>query len=390
MPFEIIRADITTLKVDAIVNAANSSLMGGGGVDGAIHRAAGRQLNEECKALGGCDVGDAKITKGYGLPAKYIIHTVGPRWRGGRDGEEAVLRSCYRRSLTLAGEKRMESIAFPLISSGIYGYPKDAALQVASSEIQDFLKNADEDMLVYLVIFDRAAFEISEELFEDVVRYVDDHFVDKQTKADSRRFRSDANVYQVGQVKLDKTSAMESRDDYGKGNFDIPGFLKKRKSVKKAELKEELEAEEVDESVSDSATSFLKSAAAAPAAESRSLDDLMNQMDATFSEMLLRLIDERGQSDSEVYKKANVDRRLFSKIRKDKHYVPSKKTVLSFAIALELSLDETKDLLLKAGFALSRSNKADIVVEYFIINENYDIFEMNEVLFKLGLKLMHV
>ena len=328
MPLEIIRDDITKVQVDAIVNAANESLLGGGGVDGAIHRAAGPELLAECRTLGGCRVGEAKITKGYRLPARHVIHTVGPVWRGGENGEDKLLAACYKNSLALAREHDLESIAFPLISSGAFGYPKDKALQVAIAEIGDFLLR--HDMTVYLVVFDRAAFTLSEKLFASIAGYIDDHY-------------SDELALKICENRYSMEAAM---------------------------------------------TPVPAPAPAAPAGPVRKLADVVRQLEETFSQRLLRLIDEKGLSDAVVYKRANIDRKLFSKIRNDIHYKPSKPTVLALAIALRLSLDETRDLLLKAGFALSHSSKFDIIVQYFIEEGNYNIFEINEALFAFEQSLL--
>ena len=342
MPLQIVRNDITKMKVDAIVNAANASLLGGGGVDGCIHRAAGPELLAECKTLGGCETGSAKITGAGKLPCKYVIHAVGPRWLGGKRGERDQLISCYCTSLALAKDKECETVAFPLISSGIYGYPKDQALRIAIDTISEFL--LENDMTVYIVIFDKKTYQISGKLFSDIAEYIDDNYVDEHT------------------------------DDYSERLRRMNAFRAK-----------EMVCEEADEEI-DMLMTVAPMAVAYKKA--RSLDDALGQIDESFSEMLLRKIDEKGMTDAQCYKKANIDRKLFSKIRSDKLYKPSKPTAIAFAIALELSLDETKDMLMKAGFALSHSNKFDIIIEYFIENENYNVFEINEALFAFDQSLL--
>ena len=328
MPLEIVRNDITKMSVDAIVNAAKESLLGGGGVDGCIHRAAGPELLQECRTLGGCRTGEAKITGAYRLPYRYIIHTVGPVWNGGKYGEREQLASCYRTSLALAKEHGCETVAFPLISSGIFGYPKNQALRVAVDTIGEFLLH--NDMTVYIVIFSRTAYQISSKLFVDIAEYVDDHYVDAHT--DSRRER------------LRRMSVLEGR--------------------------------------------ALSAGAAAAPMSADNLDDLLAHLDAGFSETLLKLIDRSGKKDAEVYKKANVDRKLFSKIRNNPDYKPSKPTAVAFAIALELSLPETRDLIARAGYALSPSSKFDVIIEYFIMQRDYDIFKINEALFAFDQSLL--
>lgn len=345
MPLQIVRNDITKMKVDAIVNAANSSLLGGGGVDGCIHRAAGPGLLAECRTLGGCKTGSAKITGAYKLPCKYVIHAVGPRWLNGKHGERDQLISCYRTSLALAKEAKCETVAFPLISSGIYGYPKDQALRVAIDTISEFL--LENDMTVFLVIFDKKAYRISEKLFADIEEYIDDRYVDAHTDDRSERLRR-MNAFR--DVTYESATVCEE----------------------------------------DEADGLLLPSAQMPAASKKaaSLDDKMKQLDESFSEMLLRKIDESGMTDAQCYKKANIDRKLFSKIRSDKLYKPSKPTVIAFAIALELPLEETKDMLMKAGFALSHSNKFDIIIEFFIESGNYNVFEINEALFAFDQSLL--
>ena len=329
MPLHIVRNDITAMKVDAIVNAANESLLGGDGVDGAIHRAAGPELLAECRTLGGCKTGQAKITKGYRLPAKFVIHTVGPIWRGGNHGERELLVSAYRSSLEVALAYQCETVAFPLISSGVYGYPKDQALKVAVDTIGDFLLA--HDMKVYLVIFDRAAYTIGGKFFADIAAYIDDRYVDAHT--DSRETQ------------------------------------RRRIAMASIAMEEEW---------------MPAPCASAPFG----LDEALSKLDESFSQMLLLKIDECGMTDAQCYKKANIDRKLFSKIRSDVHYKPSKPTAMAFAVALELPLEEAREMLGKAGFAFSHASKFDIIVEYFIVHRNYNIFEINEALFAFDQSLL--
>lgn len=289
MPFQIIRNDITKMKVDAIVNAACPTLLGGGGVDGAIHQAAGPELLAECRTLHGCQTGDAKITKGYQLPCKWVIHTVGPVWHGGSHGERELLASCYRKSLALAVEYRLESIAFPLISSGAYGYPKEEALEVAVDTIRAFLKEHNLD--VYLVIFQKSDYQLFER-----VNYNETHL----------------------------------------GDFFV---------------------------------------------DSKREEPFFSELEESFSHMVLRKIDEKGMTDPECYKKANLDRKLFSKIRSHADYQPSRATALALGIALELPLSELQELLGKAGDTLSHARKGDLIVEYFVKKGIYDIYQINQVLF---------
>lgn len=327
MPFTIIRQDITKMQVDAIVNAANTNLIMGGGVCGAIFKAANPiKLQLACAKAAPIKTGEAAITPGFNLPSKYVIHAAGPVYnRQSAEQSEKLLRSAYTRSLDLALENGCESIAFPLISSGIYGYPKEEALQIAVAAIKEFL--AEHDMEVYLVIFDATSFSVSEKLLGAVESYIDEKYVDTHI---SRREKSEMFCEAV----------MPSPDELS-----------------------------------------------SPTVSSR-LDDLVEDLDEPFNTTLLRLIDAKGKTDSEVYKRANIDRKLFSKIRTGKGYMPGKRTILALAVALELNLEETDDLLKRAGYALSHSQKFDVIVEFFIVSGKYDIFEINEVLFKYDQPLL--
>ncbi len=344
MPLTIVRNDITKMKVDAIVNSANTRLAPGGGVCGVIFGAAGmHELQEECDTIGNCERGEAVITRGCNLSARYIIHTVGPVWKGGKSGEALCLHACYKNSMQLAVSKGLKSVAFPLISSGIYGYPKEEALQVALSAIKEFLLT--HELNVYLVVYDRESFSISKELFTDIKRYIDDNYVDENVKySQSRRLQTYSN-----NSLLSEGGLLSENLSY---------------SIEMPEMYEE--APQATKKMSWS---------------ERSLDDLEGNLAESFSDMLLRLIEEKGLTAPEVYRKANIDRKLFSKIHNNHDYQPKKPTVIAFAIALKLSMDETLDLMKKAGYTLSESIKFDVIVSYFIINGKYDVFEVNEALF---------
>lgn len=331
MPIQIVRNDITKMNVDAIVNAANKELKPGGGVCGAIHKAAGPQLAAECKLLGGCETGQAKATYAYDLPCKYVIHTVGPVWHGGEYGEKEALTSCYRESLALAKAKECESVAFPLISSGIFGYPKKEALKVAMDAISDFLM--DNEMTVYLAVFNKECLNISKSVFAGIEEYIDDHYVE--------RFEA---------------------SDYGRSR----------------QLEEEIEF----------STYKMAMPICGAAVPKGNLDDWLDTIDESFSEMVLRKIKEKGMTNAECYTLANIDKKLFSKIKNNPSYKPKKNTALAFAIALKLDLDETQELLMKAGLALSHSDYFDLIVEYHIVNKKYNIYEINEALFNYDQPLL--
>ncbi len=550
MPLEIVRNDITKMKVDAIVNAANSSLLGGGGVDGAIHRAAGPELLAECRILGGCRTGEAKITGGYRLPARWVIHTVGPVWKGGQAGEKELLQSCYRNALKLAAEKNCETVAFPLISAGVYGYPGDRAMADAVEVIGHFLMT--HDMTVYLVVFGHADFLNGKKLMRDVQEYIDDVYVEEhlirrpgsgnfpyeraETSAgpagilngvlrgkeireperiqaleqryrevrkrildcreimdsavhnamgsprDSGIYRENERMYRAARGTLAQltqreqqlgkalrqagwTEPVEPPDWLAGGSWEAekavsfhglagiptdgeslyeplcetegftPDLFKDAEEEANAPAAQDgfgaaVSADARPQALQDRTEAFRKkpqppvSATRPPSdtemdhapciekpkdarpavhptvyAERKAYKSIQHarpnarpnpwdMLDEGFSGTLLRLIDEKGMTDAQCYKRANVDRKLFSKIRSNPDYRPSKPTVFAFAVALELPLDETVKLLGCAGFALSHSFKFDVIMEYFIKQRIYDIYQINEVLFSYDQPLL--
>ena len=456
MPFTIVRDDITHLRVDAIVNAANEHLWQGGGVCGAIFAAAGaRKLQAACSKIGHCDTGSAVATPAFGLKARYIIHAVGPVWSGGLHGERALLASCYRSSLELAESLGCTSIAFPLLSAGIYGYPQAEALEVAQQEIRAYL--ATHDMDVTLVLYDKRIVSIADSLRLKVAQYIDDTYVGEH-EAVSRRWQwenAPASPADTGALfgagapamadaddvaVFDESAAIESaqmEDLWGVPTFAEepaqpdaapaqqtcphcgtviePGSafcvycgqpLASPKYASAATLSPSAPPIAAPQQASMPREESMAGWSAAPQAAPREsapakpkpsfpsislpnpLRNLLQHMDAGFSDTLMAMIDERGLKDAQVYKRANLSRQHFSKIRSNPRYRPTKTTVLALAVALELSLEDTELLLERAGFALSHADRRDIIVEYFIGEGIYDIFTINDTLFAFDQQLL--
>ena len=338
MPFLMIRNDITKVTADAIVNPANRNLLQGSGTSRAIYQAAGEQeLTAACEAIGYCEPGRAVCTPAFGLPATYIFHAVCPAWQGGGFGEAEQLAGAYHSALELAAEYHCESVAFPLLSSGNYGYPKEQAFRIAVDTITQYVM--EHDLTVYLVLYDQHSLAVSRKLFASVEEYIDDHYVAQNDES-----------YQ----------------------FD----RRRRESAERRRWR-----------LGEEAAPMLETAAAPPPPAAaprtaRSLESLMDNLGESFTTRLLRLIDERGLKDSTVYKQSNISRQHFSKIQCNRDYNPKKKTVLAFAVGLHLSEDETIDLLKSAGYAFSDGSKRDWIVQYCLEHKIYNINQVNTLLFE--------
>lgn len=343
MPLVLTRDDVSRVDAEAVVNAANEHLSVGGGVCGAIFEAAGRrELESACKQLGGCPTGSAVVTPGFGLKARWIIHAVGPIWRGGSWGEDALLRSAYRSALECARELGVRSVALPLISAGIFGFPIDRALAIATSEISAFLDRV-QDVEVRLVVFDRAAFAACLADYGEVAACVDEEYV----------------------------GARRGRDRMGDLRLSMPACG--------------AAADVISDDAAPGGSCF---GPARPIVDERELKDLLVHLDTSFSQAVLSLIDERGLTDAAVYKKANLSRQVFSKLRKDDGYRPAKPTAVALAIALELDMDQTRELLQRAGYALSTASTFDAIVRYYIERHSYDIVAINQMLFAFDQPLL--
>ena len=330
MPYQIIRNDIVAMAVDAIVNPTDAVFSGSGGVDARVHFAAGSQMRTACDQLPVLDMGQVAVTEGFQLPCRYVIHTFGPIWLGGGHREKELLSACYRNALHAARKLDCKTVATPLISSGTFGYPKDKVLRVALEAITDFLMQF--DMTVYLLVYDRQSYEISKRLQADIDSYIDANYIARQELV----FDPYTYSYQ-GDTSAAATPPAQP---------ESPPVVSTKPTA--------------------------------------SLSSMLDEMEQGFAQTLFRFIDEKGLTDTECYKRANVDRRVFSKIKTKSSYSPTKETIVSFAVALKLSLDETIQLLSSAGLTLSHSNRFDIIIEYFIKTGNYDMMDINEALYQYG------
>lgn len=368
MAFKIVRNDITKITADAIVNTANPKPKFSSGTDSAVYAAAGAdKLLEERKKIGRIEEGEVAVTPAYDLDAKYIFHTVGPIWKGGNYGEAETVKRCYTNCLNKALELELESIAFPLLATGNYGFPKSDALLLATSVFSNFL--AENEMDITLVVFDNESFELSGKIFDGINQFINDNYVEE-------KINEEYFVCDEAASEPDENAGGRRSGKHGIGLFTGRGKRMAESTGMSAPLSAEAAAPEYKMAGSEMLRNNM---AALPV--KRSLEDVVKNVSETWSESLLRLITERGYTDTEVYKRANVDRKLFSKIRSNKDYQPKKNTAVAFALALRLNLDETKDFLRRAGYAFSPSSKFDLIIEYSIENGVYDLMLINSALF---------
>ncbi len=382
MPYQIVRNDIVKMRVDAIVNPTDSWYSGSGGTDERIHRFAGKEMDRVLASYPPIDEGMVAVTEGFGLPCRFVIHTIGPIWEGGDHHERETLVSCYRNALSAAEERRCGSIAFPLISSGTFGYPKDQVLRVALETITEFLM--EHDMTVFIVVYDKESYSISKKLQTDIDSFIDENYINEYSEFDeeSRRRRRRGAVSADAILESFRNSARKAFSEARSTEADTePEFSPAPKQAGSGS--EESVFIETHELPSPSVF-YQPAGRKTEAKKAETLDERLRKMDEPFSVCLLRLIDEKGMTDVQCYKKANVDKKLFSKMR-NPTYRPSKPTVLAFAFALELTLDEAKALLEKAGFALSPNFMFDVVIQYFFEHGNYDLMEINETLYQYDL-----
>ena len=340
MPYQIVRNDIIRMHVDAIVNPTDAYCSGSGGTDARIYVAAGPELRAACDALLPLEPGSIAVTDAFRLPCRFILHTTGPIWQGGGEGEPDLLAACYRNALCAAESLHCSSVAIPLIASGAFGYPKDQVMRIALDTIHAFLLT--HELTVSLVVYDKTSYEIGQRLQCKIDAFIDEHYIEAlQEHLDSARLDSVSSFHRPARRAGAKPSSSLSAHIYG------------------------------------APPDSMEEAACIP-----NLDAMLQSLDEGFSVALLKLIDRKGLTDAECYKRANIDKRLFSKIRSNPNYRPSKPTVLAFAVALHLSLAKTNQLLEKAGLALTRSSKFDVIIEFFLTTQNYNLSEINQVLYQ--------
>lgn len=400
MSFKIVRNDITKIKADAIVNTANPEPIYSAGTDSAVYIAAGAEkLLEERKKIGRIAEGDVAVTPAFDLDAKYIFHTVGPIWQGGDYGEKETVSKCYLNCLNKAKELELESIAFPLLATGTYGFPKADALLIATSVFSSFL--AENELEITLVVFDNESFALSDKIFAGVDQFIDENYVDEKT---SEEYSYGHLVGAAGAMACAAASAagpaVEPAEYIADECAEEPAEIRDEEEAierRRARRRELIERDRKERrglfglrnkaAVAECAAPPVaaedgdRNRSTAKAAAPRSLEDVVKNVSETWQESLLRMITEKGYTDTEVYKRANVDRKLFSKIRSNKDYQPKKNTAVAFALALRLNLDETKDFLMRAGYAFSPSSKFDLIIEYSIDHGVYDLMLINCALF---------
>ena len=361
MPLQIIRQDITRMEVDAIVNPTNELLQPGGGTDAQIHRAAGPELLRATEAIGELAVGEAVMTPGFRLPCRYVLHTAGPVWQGGQAGEEEQLRRCYRSCLRIAGEQGMESLAFPLLSAGTYGFPRDVALRIGTDAIRDYLLEHELD--VYLVVFDPDSYAISQRLYANIQSFLDE-------REYGRRMAMAEEAMPLPAMNAEAAS---------RRGFRMPG--RRRTESARRNREEDVAA---DLSMPFEQPAPVLSSVPVRKQAGDSLETYLQRMGESFRDMLLRKIDEKGMSDAACYKLANIDRKLFNKIKNQPEYHPGKTTVLALSLALRLPEQEMLEMLMKAGYTLSNASRLDLIVQYFVEHGQYDVYAINETLFAFG------
>ena len=377
MAFKIVRNDVTKMNTEAIVNTANDHATVGTGCDIAIYEAAGYEelLAYRKEKIGFVPEGDVFITPGFKLQAKYIIHAGSPMYVDGNAGEEEKLRSCYRKSLELAETYGIRSIAFPLISSGGFGYPKEEAMRIAVDEISAFLPCHEMD--VFLVVFDEKSKSLGKRISPDLEEYIDRNYVENRYREeyDNRFFGAAAAPANGLTSVLSDAKRPEKRPGKSRRKECLPLCEESMAPARK----EKPEASKA--AISSAEAEFLDF----EELHESKLEERMKHVSDTFSQYLLYLIREKNMENAEVYKRAIVDKKIFSKIKNNVDYHPQKLTALCLCVGAKLNLDESKDLLARAGYALSPCDKTDIIFSYFIENEIYDMIELDIQLEEHGL-----